>query len=72
MWLSLNALADTLQGLASSVSLPLEIGVRPKAMAGPCGQEAISPGVIAGAPLLLLIVNIRNAWDLTLTMVRRN
>jgi hypothetical protein len=27
---------------------------------------------LAGALLLLAIVNIRNAWDLTLTMVRRN
>jgi hypothetical protein len=27
--------------------------------------------VLAAAQLLLLIVNIRNAWDLTLTMVRR-
>jgi hypothetical protein len=28
--------------------------------------------VLAGALLLLTIVNIRNAWDLTLTMVRRH
>ena len=28
--------------------------------------------VLAGALLLLLIVNIRNAWDLTLSMVRRH
>jgi hypothetical protein len=27
---------------------------------------------LAGALLLLAIVNIRNAWDLTLTMARRN
>jgi len=27
--------------------------------------------VVAGAMLLLLLVNIRNAWDLTLSMVRR-
>ena len=27
--------------------------------------------VLAAALLLLLIVNIRNAWDLTLSMVRR-
>ena len=27
---------------------------------------------LAGALLLLAIVNIRNAWDITLTMVRRN
>ena len=27
---------------------------------------------LAGALLLLAIVNIRNAWDLTLTMVRRH
>jgi hypothetical protein len=27
---------------------------------------------LAGALLLLAIVNIRNAWDLTLTMIRRN
>jgi hypothetical protein len=29
-------------------------------------------GVLAGALLLLALVNIRNAWDLTLTMVRRH
>jgi hypothetical protein len=29
-------------------------------------------GALAGALLLLAIVNIRNAWDLTLTMVRRH
>jgi MFS family permease len=28
--------------------------------------------VLAGALLLLLIVNVRNAWDLTLSMVRRH
>ena len=28
--------------------------------------------VLAGALLLLLIVNIRNAWDLTLTMISRH
>jgi hypothetical protein len=28
--------------------------------------------VLAGALLLLLIVNIRNAWDLTVDLVRRN
>ncbi|MGE5162400.1 MAG: hypothetical protein ACM3Z4_04270 [Hyphomicrobiales bacterium] len=28
--------------------------------------------VLAGALLLLAIVNIRNAWDLTLTMVRHH
>jgi hypothetical protein len=27
--------------------------------------------VLAGALLLLTIINVRNAWDLTLTMVRR-
>jgi hypothetical protein len=27
---------------------------------------------LAGALLLLAIVNIRNAWDLTLTMVQRH
>jgi hypothetical protein len=28
--------------------------------------------MLAGALLLLLIVNIRNAWDLTVDLVRRN
>ncbi len=28
--------------------------------------------VLAGALLVLLVINIRNAWDLTLTMVRRH
>ena len=31
-------------------------------------QKALD--VLAGSLLLLLIVNIRNAWDLTLSMVR--
>jgi hypothetical protein len=31
----------------------------------------IGPYVLAGALLLLLLVNIRNAWDLTITFVRR-
>lgn len=34
------------------------------------GREA-GADVLGGGLLLLLIVNIRNAWDLTLTMVRR-
>jgi hypothetical protein len=34
------------------------------------GKEA-GPDLLAGSLLLLLIVNIRNAWDLTLTMVQR-
>lgn len=33
------------------------------------GSEA-GPDVLAAALVLLLLVNIRNAWDLTLTMVR--
>lgn len=33
---------------------------------------AASLDVLAGALLLLALVNIRNAWDLTLTMVRRH
>ena len=43
--------------LAAAVSIYLEKGF---------GLDAL-----AGALLLLAIVNIRNAWDLTLTMVRR-
>jgi hypothetical protein len=31
-----------------------------------------APEVLAGGMLLLAIVNIRNAWDLTLSMVRRH
>jgi hypothetical protein len=31
-----------------------------------------SPDLLAGGLLLLLLVNIRNAWDLMLTMVRRH
>jgi hypothetical protein len=30
-----------------------------------------APEVLGGALLALTIVNIRNAWDLTLSMVRR-
>jgi hypothetical protein len=33
---------------------------------------AFGTDVLAGALLLLLIVNIRNAWDLTVDLVRRN
>lgn len=35
-------------------------------------ENEMSLDVLAGALLLLAIVNIRNAWDLTLTMVRRH
>jgi hypothetical protein len=31
-----------------------------------------APEVLAGALLALTIVNIRNAWDLTLSMVRHH
>jgi hypothetical protein len=34
-------------------------------------QKGFGLDALAGALLLLAIVNIRNAWDLTLTMVRR-
>lgn len=35
-------------------------------------EKDVGLNALAGALLLLAIVNIRNAWDLTLTMVRRN
>jgi len=35
-------------------------------------EEDFGLDTLAGALLLLAIVNIRNAWDLTLTMVRRH
>ena len=35
-------------------------------------RHASSLDVLAGALLVLLIVNIRNAWDLTLSMVRQH
>lgn len=35
-------------------------------------DRAYALEVLAGALLLLAIVNIRNAWDLTLTMVRHH
>jgi len=31
----------------------------------------LTAGAPGGALLLLALINIRNAWDLTLTMVRR-
>lgn len=34
-------------------------------------HSLIGPYVLAGALVLLLLVNIRNAWDLTITFVRR-
>jgi hypothetical protein len=34
-------------------------------------EKDFGPAALAGALLLLAIVSIRNAWDLTLTMVRR-
>jgi hypothetical protein len=49
---------DYLALLAAAVSIYLEKDF---------GLDAL-----AGALLLLAIVNIRNAWDLTLTMVRRH
>jgi MFS family permease len=36
------------------------------------GEQLLGLDVLAGALLLLALVNIRNAWDLTLTMVRRH
>ena len=35
-------------------------------------DKAYALEVLAGGLLLLAIVNIRNAWDLTLSMVRRH
>jgi hypothetical protein len=35
-------------------------------------EQEIAFDVLAGALLLLAVVSIRNAWDLTLTMVRRH
>ncbi len=34
-------------------------------------ENAFAVDVLAGALLVLLLVNVRNAWDLTLSMVRR-
>lgn len=34
-------------------------------------QASAGPNILAGALVLLLLVNIRNAWDLTLTFARR-
>jgi hypothetical protein len=34
--------------------------------------ERWGPDVLAGAMLLLLLVNVRNAWDLTVTFARRH
>ena len=35
-------------------------------------ESAAGLEVLAGAALLLLVVNIRNAWDLMLSMARRS
>ena len=35
-------------------------------------ESAVAPDVLAGSLLLLTIINIRNVWDLMLTMVRRH
>ena len=35
-------------------------------------HSAVGPNVLAGALVLLLLVNIRNAWDLTITFVQRH
>jgi hypothetical protein len=34
-------------------------------------HSTAGPNILAGALVLLLLVNIRNAWDLTITFVRR-
>ena len=34
-------------------------------------HSAAGPSILAGALVLLLLINIRNAWDLTLTFARR-
>jgi hypothetical protein len=36
------------------------------------GQHKWAPDLLAGALLLLLLVNVRNAWDLTVTFARRH
>jgi hypothetical protein len=36
------------------------------------GSGAASLNVLAGAALLLLVVNMRNAWDLMISLARRN
>ncbi|HZP71565.1 MAG TPA: hypothetical protein VFB29_16635 [Pseudolabrys sp.] len=36
------------------------------------GERTYGPEVLAGALLALTIVNVRNAWDLTLSMARRH
>jgi hypothetical protein len=35
-------------------------------------HSAAGPNILAGALLLLLVVNIRNAWDLTISLARRS
>jgi len=35
-------------------------------------RSLAGPDILAGALLLLLVVNIRNAWDTTMTLVRRS
>ena len=35
-------------------------------------QSEYAPDVLAGAVLLLLIINIHNTWDLMLSMVRHS
>jgi prepilin signal peptidase PulO-like enzyme (type II secretory pathway) len=35
-------------------------------------RQKLGPYVLAGAMLLLLLVNVRNAWDLTVTFARRH
>jgi hypothetical protein len=35
-------------------------------------HSAVGPNVLAGALILLLLINIRNAWDLTITFVQRH
>jgi MFS family permease len=35
-------------------------------------HSTVGPNVLAGALVLLLLVNIRNAWDLTITFVQRH
>jgi hypothetical protein len=42
------------------------------AMALIWARVADAPDVLAGALMVLIVVNIRNAWDLTVDLVRRN
>ena len=67
-WMGFNMSVAVVVGFIALAGVAAETGVVMMIYL----DKAYALEVLAGALLLLAIVNIRNAWDLTLSMVRRH